>query len=64
LSTTFAFVGFLEDIQQFIPQVKIGLKGEGLVVPLTTIPIDKVQHIVKHKLDFDESKSISKQKPF
>jgi hypothetical protein len=36
--------------------VKISLKDGGLVVPLTTIPIDKVQHIVKHKLDFDESK--------
>jgi hypothetical protein len=54
LSTTFAFVGFLKDIQQFISQVKISLKDGGLVVPLTTIPIDKVQHIVKHKLDFDE----------
>jgi hypothetical protein len=40
------------------------LKDEGLVVPSTSIASDNVQHIVKHKLDFDESKSISKQKPF
>jgi len=35
LLTTFAFVGFQEDIQQFIAQMKISLKGEGLVAPLT-----------------------------
>jgi hypothetical protein len=39
------------------------LKGKGLVVPLVIIPRDNVQRSVKHKLDFDESKSISKQKP-
>jgi hypothetical protein len=39
------------------------LKGEGLVTALAIIPNDNVQHSVKHKLDFDESKSIFKQKP-
>jgi hypothetical protein len=35
LLTTFAFVGFQEDIQQFIAQVKISLKDEGLVAAST-----------------------------
>jgi hypothetical protein len=41
-STTFALVGFQEDIQQFIPQAKTSLKGKGLVAPLATIPSDNV----------------------
>jgi len=40
--TTFTFVGFQEDIQQFIPQAKTGLKGEGFVAPSTIIPNDNV----------------------
>jgi hypothetical protein len=63
LSTTFALVGFQEDIQQFIPQVETSLKGEAFVTPLTIIPNDNVQRSVQCKLDFVESKSISKQKP-
>jgi hypothetical protein len=31
LSPTFALIGFQKNIQQFIPQVKINLKGEGLI---------------------------------
>jgi hypothetical protein len=31
------FVGFQEDIQQFIPQAKISLKGKSLVVLLAII---------------------------
>jgi hypothetical protein len=58
LSTTYALVGFEEDIKQFIPQVETSLKVECLFVPSTIIPSDNVQHSVKHKLDFDESKSI------
>ncbi len=42
LSTTFSFVGFQEDIQQFIPQVRTSLKSKGLVVLLTIIPTDNV----------------------
>jgi hypothetical protein len=56
--TTSTFVGFQEDIQQFIPQVKTSLKSEALVAPSTIIPNDNVQLNVKHKLDFVESKSI------
>jgi hypothetical protein len=63
LLITSALIGFQEDIQQFIPQVKIGLKGKTFVTPLTIIPNDNVQWNVKCKLDFVESKSISKQKP-
>jgi hypothetical protein len=33
-------VGFQEDIQQFIPQVKTSLKGESLIVPLAIILSD------------------------
>jgi hypothetical protein len=54
---------FLKKIQQFIPQEKPNLKGEFFVFPLTNIPNDNVQWGVKRKLDFVESKSISKQKP-
>jgi hypothetical protein len=64
LSTTSTFVGFQENIQQFIPKVKTSLKGEAFIAPLTIIPNDNVQWNVKCKLDFVESKSISKQKPF
>jgi hypothetical protein len=39
------------------------LKGEGLIVSLAIIFNDNVQHSVKSKFDFDESKSISKQNP-
>jgi hypothetical protein len=63
LSTTFAFVGFQEDIQQFIPQMKTSLKSKGLVVPLAIIHSDSFYCHVKRKLDFDESKLIYKQKP-
>jgi len=49
LSSTFALVGFQKDIQQFIPQVEISLKDEGLVAPLAIIPIDNVQRSLKHK---------------
>jgi len=63
LLITSALVGFQEDIQQFIPQVKIGLEGKTFITPLTIIPNDNVQWSVKCKLDFVESKSISKQKP-
>jgi hypothetical protein len=61
LSPTFALIGFQENIQQFIPQGETNLKCEGLIVPLAIIHSDNVQCSVKHKLDFDESKSISKQ---
>jgi hypothetical protein len=40
LSTTFAFVGFQEDIQQFIPHAKTSSKNKGLLVPLAIIPSD------------------------
>jgi hypothetical protein len=39
------------------------LKGEVVVALSTIIPEDNFQQIVKHKFDFVESKSISKQKP-
>jgi hypothetical protein len=58
--TTFALVGFQENIQQFIPQVETTLKGEALFAPSIIIPIDNVQWNVKHKLDFTETKSISR----
>jgi len=64
LLPTFALVGFQEDIQQFISQAKTNLKCEGLIDPLTIIHCDNIQHSVNHKLNFDELKSISKQKPF
>ncbi len=38
------------------------MKGEILVAPPTIIPNDNVQHSVKCKLDFDESKLNIKQK--
>jgi hypothetical protein len=41
-SPIFTFVGFQEDIQQFIPQAKISLKGKNLVVPLAIIPSNNV----------------------
>ncbi len=62
LSTTFAFVNFQEDIQQFTQGAKTSLKGKALVAPLTIILDDNIQLNVKHKLDFVESKLISKQK--
>jgi len=63
LSTTSALVGFKENIQTFIPQAKTSLNNESLVIPSPIILSDNVQHNVKHKLDFDEVKSIPKQKP-
>jgi hypothetical protein len=42
LLTTSTFVGFQENIQQFIGQAKTGLKGEGFVAPSTIIPNDNV----------------------
>jgi len=62
--TTSITVGFQENIQQFIPQAKTNLKGEVLVVPLTIILNENVQRNVQCKIDFVESKSILKQKPF
>jgi hypothetical protein len=44
--------------------METNLKGEGLIVPLIIILNDNVQHNVKRKFNFDESKSISKQNPF
>ncbi len=41
--------------------METNLKGDGLITPLTIILNDNVQHSVKNKFDFDESKSISKQ---
>jgi hypothetical protein len=64
LSTTSTFVGFQENIQQFIPQVKTSLKGETFVTLSIIILNYNVQWSVKRKLDFVESKSIFKQKPF
>jgi hypothetical protein len=58
------FVGFQENIQQFIPQAKTSLKGEAFIALSTIILNDNVQWSVKRKLDFVESKSISKKKPF
>jgi hypothetical protein len=55
----FALVGFQKDIQQFIPQKEINLKCQGLIAPLAIIHNDNVQCNVKHKLHFDELKSIS-----
>jgi hypothetical protein len=43
--------------------VETNLKGEAFVAPSTINPNDNVQWIVKRKLDYIESKSISKQKP-
>ncbi len=57
LSTTYALVDFQEDIQQFIPQMETSLKGECLVTPSTIILNDNVHTSVKHKFDFDVSKS-------
>ncbi len=64
LSPTFALIGFQKDIQQFIPQRETSLKCKGLVVPLVIIHSDSVQRNVKQNLDFDELKSIFRQKPF
>jgi hypothetical protein len=50
-------------MEQFIPQVETNLKSNGLDVLLVSILNDNVQRHVKHKLDFDESKSISRPKP-
>jgi hypothetical protein len=36
------FVGFQEDIQQFIPQAKISLKGKSLILPFVIIPSNNV----------------------
>jgi hypothetical protein len=60
LSTTYALIDFQKNIKRFISQVEINLKVECFFVFLTIIPTDNVQCSVKHKLDFDESKSISK----
>jgi hypothetical protein len=46
------------------PTSKNQFEGQGLVTPSVIIPSDNVENNVKRKLDFDESKSISKQKPF
>jgi hypothetical protein len=62
LSTTSALVGFQENIQEFIPLSKTNLKGKGLIAPSTIILRYNVHHNMKCKLDFDSSKSISKQK--
>jgi len=40
--TTSTLVGFQENIQQFIPQVKPSLKGEVFIVFSTIIPNDNV----------------------
>jgi len=40
--TRSTLVGFQEDIQQFIPQAKTGLKGEAFVNPSAIIPNDNV----------------------
>jgi len=60
LSPTFALVGFQKDIQQFISQGETNLKCKGLIALLAIIHSDNVQYNVKRTLDFDESKSISK----
>jgi hypothetical protein len=60
LLTTSTFVGFEENIQQFIPQAKTSLKGEAFIVFSTLILNDNVQWSLKCKLDFVESKSIYK----
>jgi hypothetical protein len=60
---TSAFVGIKENIQQFISQVEVRLHGEDLVVPLVIVPSDDVHYNMKCKLDFDELKSTSTQKP-
>jgi hypothetical protein len=52
LLPTSSFVGFQEDIEQFIPQEETSLKCKGLITPLGIIHSDNVQHSVKHKLDF------------
>jgi hypothetical protein len=56
LLPTFAFIGFQENIQQFIPKIKRNLSAKGLVTPLEISFSDDVQNIVKHKLHFDELK--------
>jgi len=63
LSTTSTFVGFQENIQQFIPKAETSLKGKAFIAPLTIILNDNVQWNVKCKFDFVESKSIFKQTP-
>jgi hypothetical protein len=42
MSTISTFVGFKENIKQFIPQTKTTLKGESLVTPSIIIPSDNV----------------------
>jgi len=64
LLSMLAFIRFQKDIQQFIPQGETSLKCKSLVAPLVIICSDNVQRSVKHKRDFDESKSISKQSLF
>jgi hypothetical protein len=64
LLTTSTFVGFQENIQQFIPQAKTSLKGKAFIVFSIIILNGNVQWCLKRKLDFVGSKSISKQKPF
>jgi hypothetical protein len=64
LLTTSTLIGFQEDIQQFIPQGKTGLKGKAFAALSTINPNDNVQQNVKCKLDLFESKSIFKQKLF
>jgi hypothetical protein len=60
---TSTLVGIKENIQQFISQVEASLHGEDLVLILVIVPSDDVHYNMKHKLDFDELKSNSTQKP-
>jgi hypothetical protein len=60
LSPTSIFVGFQEDIQNFILEAKRNLSVEGLVAPLAIKSSDNVRHNVKHKLQFDELKYVAK----
>jgi hypothetical protein len=63
LLPTSALVGIQENIQQFISQLEASLHGEDLVAPLTIVLSDDVHFNMKRKLDFDELKSTSTQKP-
>ncbi len=47
-----------------LSQVKASLHGEDLVALLAIVPSDDVHYNMKHKLDFEELKSTSTQKPF
>jgi hypothetical protein len=60
---TSTFVGIKDNIQQFISQLEVSLHGEDLVVPLVIVPSDDVHYNMKCKLNFDELKSSSTQKP-